>query len=304
MADRVIYGYMFSKLLTASFLTLAAWFGCGRVDNVGPAPSSKDLTTATPQIVSTPQSTPEPTMPILKEIARFKDQKAEATAQEIANYANSILPTYGFEYDLDLEKIISKKIKDRQTKNVKVEGDSSRWVSFDLDLVAKDGKRKKLNVTAPAEGVCCCGYYYTPIPVTKITPKELTVVINKKEVVVSRPKEMPVVQEYIFGKESANPTKMRSWEAPYETYPFGISDDGQKLYVKTDIDQILLEIAADGSLKFVPGDTQGIVTNGEDLNKLPPPKIGEILNKSGELGLMRYVLNGVSYIVEFPYPCT
>lgn len=262
-------------------------------------------TTANSELTIAPTQEPsaEPSMPILREIANYKRSKQSASTQEIADHANGLLPKYGFEYELDLERIITRKTKQRQTTPTKKPGDDSEYVKLDLDVVSTDGAKKKLAVVAPAESSCCCGYYYTPIPVTKITPKQLTVVIDAQEIVIARPKEIPVVQEYIFGKEQAKLTKLRSWEVPYETYPYGVSTDGKKLYVKTEFDDLLLEIAETGDLRFVPTGTEGIV-NGEDLNKLPPPKVGEILRKSGEFGLMRYTLNGIPYIVEFPYPCT
>lgn len=300
--------YIPLRFIALFFAALAFMLACGPAEDASTASTVNNQAVSDTEITSTsepmPQPSSDPTMPILNQIAKIKRQKPSSTAQEIADHANGLLPRLGFDYNLDLEKIITRKIKQRQTKPVKVEGDETRYIKFDLDLVAMSGAKKKLAVTAPAEGLCCCGYYYTPIPVTKITPRELTIVIDSKEVVVARPKDIPVVQEYIFGKQEAKPTKLRSWEVPYETYPYGISSDGLKLYVKTEIDELLLEISENGSLRFVPKDSKEIVTEGEDLNKLPPPKEGEILHRSGELGLIRYVLNDVPYVVEFPYPCT
>lgn len=284
--------------------TVISMLGCNAVEDVSVASNVTNQASPAPTVSPSPQTMPEPTMPILKEVAKFKREKPNSTAQEVAAYGNELLPRFGFEYGLDLEKIITRKIKQRQTKPVKVEGDDSSYVRFSLDLLSTTGAKKTLAVTAPADSVCCCGYYYTSIPVTKITPKELTVVIDSQEVAVTRPKDFPVVQDYIFGKQEAKPTKLRSWEVPYETYPYGVSSDGLKLYIETEIDGLLLEIAENGSLKFAPKDSQQIVTKGEDVNKLPAPKEGEILHKSGEFGLMRYVLNDVPYVVEFPYPCT
>jgi hypothetical protein len=284
--------------------TVILMLGCSAAEDVSVASNVTNQVSPATTVSPSPQTTPEPTMPILKEIAKFKREKPDSTEQEVAAYGNEILPRLGFEYDLDLEEIIKRKIKQRQTKPVKVEGDDFPYVTFGLDLVSTTGVKKKLVVTAPADSVCCCGYYYTSIPVTKITPKELTVVIDSQEVVIKRPKDFPVVQDYIFGKQEAKPTKLRSWEVPYETYPYGVSSDGLKLYIETEIDGLLLEISENGSLKFATNDSEQIVTNGEDINKLPPPKEGEILHKSGEFGLMRYILNDVPYVVEFPYPCT
>lgn len=287
-------------VLTLALLNLVILGGC----NTGPEIMSSPTFTA--QAASTPKldSTPEPRMPILKEIVKRQHSGQSKTSEELADYANSLLPRYGFEYDLDLERIITRKTKQRQTKPVKVEDDGMPYVKFELDVTSTKGAKKKLAVVAPAESSCCCGYYYTPIPVTKITSKEITLVLDSQELIVNRPKDFPIVQEYILSEVKKKLTRLRSWEVPYETYPYGVSTDGKKLYVKIDIEELLLEVSDVGTLRFVPKDAKDIVTKGEDLNKLPPPKVGDVLIKSGELGLMRYVLNGKPYVLEFPYPCT
>jgi hypothetical protein len=287
------------KLVILALLTLSVWhaFYTGADQIVSRTESNVETG-------PTPEPTPEPSMPILKEIVKFKRSAQSGSLQVMVAQANSLLPKYGFAYELDLERIIKNKIKQRKARAVEIEGDGFPYVKFDLEFVTTSGTKKRLAVTAPAEDVCCCGYYYTPIPVTKITPKHLTLVIDTQEVTVMRPADIPVVQEYIFGREQEKPKRLRSWEVPYETYPYGISSNGLKLYVVTEIEELLLEISENGILKFVPKNHPGIVTEGDDLRKLPAPKVGEILHKSGEFGLMRYVLAGKRYILEFPYPCT
>lgn len=291
---------MSTHLPTLLLLTLLFSAGCktgaeGRAET----PANRDVAGS-----PTPNSEPEPSMPLLKAVAKYMRSAGTKDPQVIADYANDQLPKYGFEYELDLERIITKKIEQGLTTSIKLEGDDFPYVTFDLEVTSTNGAKRKLAVTAPAESVCCCGYYYTPIPVTKITPKELSLVIDSQETVIARPKDIPVVQEYILAKDQLKPSKLRSWEVPYETYPYGLSGDGRKLYVEVPIDEILLEISDDGVPRFVPRNATGIFTEGEDLRKLPTPKQGEILRKSGELGLMRYMLSGVPYILEFPYPCT
>lgn len=288
------------QIPTLVLLMLSLLAGCKIADDA-PAQTTSNTQSVT---APTPDTAPEPSMPILREIAKYKQSKPAASAQDLADYANGLLPKLGFAYELDFEKIITRKIKQHQTTPTKVPGDDGEYVRFDLDVVSVDGVKKKMPVVASAQDSCCCGYYYTAIAVTKITPKQLTVVVDGQPITITRPKEVPVVQEYIFGKEEPKPVKLRSWEVPHETYPFGVSSDGKKLYVKTDLDELLLEISDTGNLRFVPADAAGIVANGEDLNKLPTPKVGEILRKSGAFGLMRYMLDGVAYVVEFPYPCT
>jgi hypothetical protein len=286
-------------ITTLALITLLFAAACKTTVEDVPKVSAANQVSVTP----TPQ-TVEITMPILRKIAEFKKSQPARDARQIADYANSILPQFGYEYDFDLRKIVTRKIKQRKTKPVKVEGDGASYVQFDLDVMTTKGAKKVIPVTAPYEESCCCGYYYVPIAVTKVTSKQITVVIDSKETVVARPKEIPVVQEYIFGKEATKPIKIRSWEVPEETYPYGISTDGLKLYVETQIDEILLEISESGTLRFVPKDADGILTESEDLRKQLAPQKGEISHKSGDLGLIRYVLNGVSYVLEFPYPCT
>lgn len=260
--------------------------------------------------VSQPRETPDPEIdlgiPVLNEIYRHKMGNPTITSQAMADHGNKLLPVLGFSYDLDLEKIIRTKIRAGATKPIKKAGDDFPYVSLPIQIRSVAGQKKTLSVTAPAEDVCCCGYYYTPIPVTQISSARMTVVIDRKEVVMRRTKDFPVVQEYMLYEDRKPPKKVRSWEVPYETYPYGVSADGLSLYIEIDarIADLLLEISSDGSLKFVPKKTEGVVTHTEDLRKLPPPKEGEILHKSGEFGLLRYVVAGKRYLLEFPYPCT
>ena len=48
-------------------------------------------------------------MPILKEVVKFKREKPNSTEQEVAAYGNELLRRFGFEFGLDLEKIITRK---------------------------------------------------------------------------------------------------------------------------------------------------------------------------------------------------
>jgi hypothetical protein len=132
----------------------------------------------------------------------------------------------------------------------------------------------------------------------------MTVVIDGKPTAVKRTKDFPAVQEYILYEDENAPRKVRSWEAPFETYPYGLSADGTAVYFETGIGELLLEISADGCLRFVTKNSPGIITKKEDLREQPAPKVGEILYKSGELGLYKYIIAGKAFFLEFPYICT
>lgn len=297
------------KILTA-FILLPFIFACG-------SPEKPILETQNG--ISTgslePTNTPLPTdavinnnglqsSSILEKIKAYKKTNNNITSKDLADYGNSLLSSNGFDFDLDLKSIIEKKTAAKLTKPLKIEGDGGLYVTFPLELKTETGVKKILNVKAPGEESCCCGYYYTPIPVTQISRQRLTIVVDGKPYAIRRNREFPVVQEYTLYENLKKPQKIRSWEVPYETYPYGVSKDGMNLYIDLETENLLLEISSEGNLKFAAKDADGIVNNGEDLRKLPPLKEGEILHKSGEFGLILYKVASKEYIVEFPYPCT
>ena len=241
---------------------------------------------------------------ILDKIRAYKKANINITVKDLADYGNALLPTNGIDFDIDFGRVIKKKTAAKLTKPMKIEGDDGLYVTFPLELQTETGVRKVITVKAPGDESCCCGYYYTPIPVTQISRQRLTILIEGKPYVISRNRDFPVVQEYILYENLKNPKRIRSWEVPFETYPYGLSQDGLNLYIDLETDDLLLEISSEGNLRFIAKGSDGILNNGEDLRKITPPKEGEILHKSGEFGLMQYKRENKDYVVEFPYPCT
>ncbi len=259
----------------------------------------------TPEIANQKeQPQEEPNMPILKEIAKYNKANPSASSQDLADRGNEILPTIGFEFDIDLGKLITKALKSKHLERVKKDGDDDEYFYLTVPLITESGRKTSVRVVAPTFESCCCGYTYTPIPVTQISSTRMTVVIDGKPIVIKRAKDLPVVQEYILYENENAPKKVRSWEAPFETYPYGLSADGTAVYFDTGVDKLLLEVSVDGSLRFVTKDSPGIIIQKEDLRERHAPKVGEILHKSGEFGLYKYIVARKPYILEFPYICT
>ncbi len=272
-------------------------------------------TKSSAQSFSTPEKTPEiadrddsgetvTTMPILNEIVKYKKANPRASSQDLADLGNKLLPTFGFEFEIDLGGLVETALKSKNVKRMKKDGYDEEYIDLTVPLVTVTGKKTSIKVAAPTSESCCCGYTYTPIPVTQISPARITVVIDGRPVMVTRTKELPAVQEYILYEGVSSPQKIRSWEAPFETYPYGLSVDGNSVFFETDLKAILLEESSDGSLRFVTRDLPDIITEKVDLREQPAPKFGEILHKSGEFGLYKYVIGGKSYVLEFPYICT
>jgi len=89
---------------------------------------------------------------------------------------------------------------------------------------------------------------------------------------------------------------IRSWEVPNETIPEGVSEDGTKLYVPTEREELVLEISESGiqfkarnSLQLKKGDW--IKDHPTDPN-------------NGYLSFMRFQAGEKSHIVKFSGPCT
>ena len=296
---RLLYTLGLSALITSS------WVACRSANEVGAQNESKMPSAQSVEPAATTNSNPDPEMAILSKIVKYKKANPSITAQALADYGNELLPALGFDYDFDMEKTIQAKTRAKVTKPVKKPGDDATYISFPFQISSESGAKATLNIIAPDEASCCCGYYYTPIPVTQVSVRRLTIVVNGKPVAVRRTKEFPVVQEYILYKDRNHPKKVRSWEVPYETYPYGLSVDSLTLFIETDVPDLLLGISSEnGNLRFVPKTADNIVKDGEDLRKLPPPKEGEAIYKSGEYGLIQYIIAGKPFVLEFPYPCT
>ena len=238
---------------------------------------------------------------IIEKLEKFRSENPKATMDELADFGNMLLPTEGFNFFIDLEKAVAGAIERKEA--VPSNGDGPGYsVTFKLNFDLVGGGTKVMSITAPAEPVCCCGFHYTPFPVTSITKDRMTVVVGGEQLEIKRDEFLPVDLENTLFENS---TKIRSWQTPYEGRPYGISDDGRKLYFSVkSFDGLLLEINEKGSIRFVPKTTGSILSEGKDINQRPAPKVGEILYKSGEYGLMEYNTFGITLYVEFPYVCS
>jgi len=231
---------------------------------------------------------------------RLEKKKADdpqISSKELADYANELIPKHGINFWVDLADLIEKKTKAKQIKEL-TDGD----VRFNFQLSLGDTTKKTFQIDSPSDS-CCCGYAYADFPVSKITGRQMTVIVDEKPFIIKRIKDISFSQEYVLLDDKTKTKKFRSWQVPFETSPFGISEDGTKLYIE-DESELLLEISENGNLKFVTKNSPQIISNGQDLRQIPKPKTGEILYKSGESGLMLFKSGNKTYIIDFPYVCT
>lgn len=241
---------------------------------------------------------------ILEEINRKKTENPQITDNELADFGNKLLPQRGFNFDIDLAELIEQKNKLKETKIISVNENTFERVIFPIQMTLKNDKQKMFQLIAPNEESCCCGYYYTEFPVSKITDKLMTIVVDGKQYQVKRIKEISFNQEHYLVDNKTKKKVIRKWQVPLESYPYGISKDGTKLYIDLEENNLLLEIVDNGNFQFVPKTASSIITNGKDLRQFPSPKVGEILEKSGEYGFMKFTSGDKIFVIKFAYICT
>lgn len=230
-------------------------------------------------------------------IEKKRAENPQISAAELADFGNQLIPEYGVIFWVDLADLIEKKTKAGEIKEL---ADGNVSFAFSLNLV--DSTRKTFEIESPTDS-CCCGYAYADFPVSNITASQMTIIVDGKPYRTIRSKDVSFSQEHILIDNKTRTKKIRSWQAPTEGAPDGISEDGTKLYFEED-DSLFLEIAENGDLRFVPKNSPQIITDGKDLREFPEVKIGEPIYKSGESGFMKFTSGKKSFIVNYQYVCS
>lgn len=237
------------------------------------------------------------------ELMEKKQANPKMSAKDLAEFGNSLIKLKGFNFDVDVANLVEQKLELNEAKKIAGDNEIDSVVAFNHSFTLMDGTKKTFNLTAPGFDSCCCGYYYASFPVSQITDKQLTVISNGKPYVIKRTKEIAFSQEHLLVDNQTMKKTIRKWQVPFETSPYGISQDGSKLYIE-DESELLLEISETGLIQFVAKDSSNIITGGKDLREQPATKVGEAIFKSGEDGFMKFTSGSKSFIVVFQYVCT
>ncbi len=237
---------------------------------------------------------------IVKDIEQYKKLNPKASGKDLAAFGNNLLLLKGFNYDIDFCDVIEQKIAAKETKDIlgDPQNEFDDYVSFAYEMTLADSTKKTFQITAPNHDICCCGYCYTEFPVTNITASQMTLVADGKTYVVKRTKELSTNEEYALVDNQTMLKEIRKWQVPYEGFPFGISEDGKRLYIEVDNDgDIVLEISEDGNFKFV--DAKDVKSSKGVFVKEHPTD-----EDNAYLSFMRFTVGGKIYTVKFSGPCT
>ena len=231
---------------------------------------------------------------IVEDITARKRQIPHISAQELADYGNSLIKRQGLNFDFLTCDIA-------ETNNQKSES-NDKFIPYKYKLKDRNGKAQTYQIMNKNFGhPCGCTF---DIPVYQISEKEMIVRVDGIPTALQRPKEF-VLDEAELVDETLKKT-IRRWYLPLDVVPFGISQDGTKIYVDLDHGEghespnelIALEIAENGVFQFVPRNNPNLLKNGVNLENFPKNPNNDYL------GYTRFNSGKTNYIVKFSYPCT
>ena len=232
------------------------------------------------------------------------------SAKELTDFGNQILLKEGYDYTFDW----TPKGKENKANLPKAyTKDTKDYYPFKYQFTDIKGKLQPFQLMNDSFEHPC--FSVIDIPVIKVNKKTMTVISEGKKIELKRPKDFYLEEFVLVDKDMKR--VIRKWQVPIDATPFGISNDGKKVYFesweffqdetagyKEKPIKLAIEVSEDGSLKFVTNDSADIIKNGEDFRKPQDLKPGDILYKSGESSFMLFKSGEKEFIINFPYVCT
>jgi hypothetical protein len=229
------------------------------------------------------------------EMVAEKLRQPGVTAENAAEYANSLLAIQGFDYGFDACPVVK---ANRHPQSI---GDKyGLGKSYNYSFVQTNGRRIKIQLIGdPANALCGeCGF---DIPLLRVTKRQLLVVSDGKQYLVRRPpgfflKEISLV-------DRSMKRILRTWEVPLDTQLAGISEDGTKIYVELlnnyseDLfKKIVVEVS--GSTVRFRARSQVAARDGEFVTDHPTHP------RDAYLAFKRFRIGNKQYIIRYDVPCT
>ena len=210
-----------------------------------------------------------------QQMLKRREANPRIRATDLARIGNSIAAKSGFPFSFAPEGFTE-------------QGANARY-----DLTLADGRKFRLLAPLPDDPPCGI---YTEFPIAGATASLLTLVVNGKEVNVTRPRKFAMDEVALV--DSTLKRKLRSWTVPMDRYPMAISLDGTKIFVNSYVDDVFIEVDARGRLRFVAKGAEPMIDKSTDLTRFPKDK------NNAYLGFRRLRSGNKSYTVKFSHPCT
>lgn len=238
---------------------------------------------------------------ILAEIIKKKKTNPKMSHRELAAYANQLLAKQGFNYSFNISELYDQKTPPREF----VGEEKVHYANFPFDFMLQNGGKRTFDVTAKNLRNECFGETYPAFPLTQAAGGFATLIVEGKPNRIKIPKEFYALDAILVDTKTKKKALQR-WILPY-AYGLGsdnfvgISADGKKLYLTVEegyesdedvneINELALEIGADGAIKFV--------SKSEAQQKIK----WQFLNEASKLNdiLASVTINGKVYIFAVP----
>jgi hypothetical protein len=207
------------------------------------------------------------------------------TAKQLADYGNQLMKKKGFNYDFEMCEIIKANKNPR-----KIGGEASPSLLYSYKLNLTGGEKQKFQFITPDTGGFC-GECLMTIPVISVSKNEISLLASGKEYKLKRTASFALNEIVLMDKKMKR--VLRRWETPYQTSPAGISADGLKLYLESEIEGLLLEISQSG-LQFKTKSQVKLRGEGEWLENHP------VASKDASFSYMKFRAGKKSFILRFP----
>ncbi len=227
---------------------------------------------------------------VIEDLLEKKKENPKISAKELSEFGNQLIKKDGYNFSFNVYEIA-------EINNIN-EGDnySETFRPFNYKLENLKGEKITFQIMNKIFGhPCGCVF---DIPVAQLSNSEITVIADKNQVKLKRPKEF--YSEEIELVDKTLKKKIRNWSIPSELLVgevanFGISKDGTKIYFHTEVEELDLEIFEDGTFKLVTTDNENKISKGEELKDFP---------KDSQNDYLGYKQFSNGFIVKFSYPCT
>ena len=245
-----------------------------------------------------------------EEVQRFIEKRPRLSAEKITAYANSVLQRSGYLYEFEIRDLIqNNKLQLVDSERNVDDVEKLYLIPFDLE----GGARRSFQMFVSLVGQCGENFVY--LPAFNVTSQNIFAVLDGAKYSFKRPAgflldEMELVDETLK-------REIRKWEVPDQTWPVGISVDGQTLYLpiwftKSDSNANAWLLWKMGK-KSYPASVLAISPKGIRFEVAAKALAGQesedILDfpedpNNGYLGYKRFRVKGKTYIIRFSKPCT
>jgi hypothetical protein len=233
---------------------------------------------------------------IVKKIKAKKAENPKISSQSLSDFANELLKNEGINFTFD-NTDFAKKIAEKN-KNISEGTKIDNFYNYRF----KNLKGQEISFQLPEpEGHPC--FAVLDLPILRINDKEIHFINGGEVFQLKRPQDF-YTEEFVLVDETLKKS-VRKWSTPIDATPFGISEDGKKVYYEYDfadneyqnelqVDELVIGITENGTIHFASREEEKII-KGKELDGYPV---------KSEISYRRFKKGNKNYIVKFSYPCT